>query len=277
MPFLPRLARVSALVAAGALLGPAPSVDAQSFRERLGTAMTGAGKAVTGATQQVEDAVTSTTDLMVNEPTPEATRAKLDAMAAETLARLFAEQPGTIALFDQSAGYAVFDTRKMVLFGLAAGAGRGVAIARSRPVPVPVPDASADTAADTDADVPDADAEFEAAQPENPMPVFEADPPLPAERRVYMNMGTAGVGFSLGVGGFQTQVVMLFQDEWRFNEFITNGYDATADAGTMFGSEKAGLDLSFVDGRAIFFLTEQGWKVSATAAGTKYWVDANIN
>ena len=82
-------------------------------------------------------------------------------MAGETLTRLFAEQPEAADLFELSAGYAVFDTRKVVLFGLAAGAGRGVAASR------------------TD------------------------------DRRIYMNMGTAGVGMSLGIGGFETQVVLL--------------------------------------------------------------------
>ena len=264
MPFVPRLAKVSALIAASAALGLAPTVDAQTFRERFGNVMTGAGKAVAGATNHVEDAVSSTTDLMVNEPTPEATRAKLDAMSVEILNRLFAEQPDALALFERSAGYAVFDTRKLVLFGLAAGAGRGVAISRQQPV----------SEADTEAQRL---AEFEAAYAERRMPVFDQVKTPPSETRVYMNMGTAGVGFSLGIGGFETQVVILFEDAWRFNEFITHGYDATADAGTMFGEEKAGLDLHFVDGRAIFFLTKRGWKVSATAAGTKYWGDTSIN
>ena len=176
----------------------------------------------------VDENVNSSVDLMTNEPTPQETRAKLDAMAGETLSRLFVEQPEAADLFELSAGYAVFDTRKLVLFGLAAGAGRGVAISRTN------------------------------------------------DERIYMNMGTAGVGMSLGIGGFETQVVLLFQDEWDFNEFVTMGR-ATAEAGTMFGEDKAELGVRFVDGRAIFVLTKQGWKVSATAAGTKYWADQNNN
>ena len=34
-------------------------------------------------------------------------------------------------------------------------------------------------------------------------------------------------------------------------------------------TDDAGFGVRFVDGRAIFVLTKQGWKVSATAAGTK--------
>ena len=206
---------------------------AQSLRERMQQGVSkvqqGASevqKGVAGVTGRIEESVDSSVDLMTNEPTPQETRDKLDAMADETLARLFVEQPEAADLFELSAGYAVFDTRKLVLFGLAAGAGRGVAVSRTDD-----------------------------------------------ERRIYMNMGTAGVGMSLGLGGFETQVAILFKDEWDFDEFVTMGYDATAEAGSMFGDEKAEIGVRFVDGRAIFVLTKQGWKVSATAAGTKYWAD----
>ncbi len=215
---------------------PGAGSDAQTLRERM---QQGVSKAQQGASalqkgaadlaDTIEGNVDSTVDLMTNEPTPHETRAKLDAMAGDTLSRLFAEQPEAAELFELSAGYAVFDTRKLVLFGLAAGAGRGVAISRT------------------------------------------------GDERIYMNMGTAGVGMSFGVGGFETQVVLLFQDGWDFNEFITMGYDATAEAGTMFGEDKAEFGVRFVDGRAIFVLTKQGWKVSATAAGTRYWADQNLN
>ena len=209
---------------------------AQTLRERMrqgvSTVQKGASevqKGVAGVAGRIDKSMDSSVDLMTNEPTPQETRDELDAMAGETLARLFAERPEAADLFELSAGYAVFDTRKLVLLGVAAGAGRGVAVSR------------------TD------------------------------DERIYMNMGTAGVGMSLGIGGFETQVAILFKDAWDFNEFVRTGYDATAEAGSMFGDEKAEFGVRFVDGRAIFVLTKQGWKVSATAAGTKYWADKNLN
>lgn len=93
----------------------------------------------------------------------------------------------------------------------------------------------------------------------------------------YMRMGTAGVSLSFGIGGFETQVVLMFETEAAFTEFVTLGLDATADAGSMFGEDSASIGVQFVNGRAMFVLTKQGWKVSATAAGTKYWVDAALN
>ena len=210
---------------------------AQTLRERMQQGVskmqqgaTEVQRGVTGATGKIEESVDSSVDLMTNEPTPQETRDELDAMAGETLARLFAERREAAELFEASAGYAVFDTRKLVLFGMAAGAGRGVAASRTND-----------------------------------------------ERRIYMSMATAGVGMSLGLGGFESQVVILFKEEWDFDEFVTMGYDATAEAGSMFGHERAEIGVRFIDGRAIFVLTKQGWKVSATAAGTKYWADSNLN
>lgn len=95
--------------------------------------------------------------------------------------------------------------------------------------------------------------------------------------RTYMKMGTGGVGLSLGLGGFDRKIVILFEDGTIFHQFIDNGYDATAQAGTMFGDEKESQEVQFIDGRSIFVLTESGWKVSASAAGTKYWKDADLN
>jgi hypothetical protein len=190
----------------------------------------GAASAVGTVVKSVDNSIEGSVDLFRNEATVEATRAELDSMAAATLERLLNEQPTARELYHMSAGYAVFDTRRLVVLGLAAGAGRGVAVLKSGGLPI------------------------------------------------YMNMGTAGVGFSFGVGGFETQVVMLFENEWDLLEFTRNGYDATAQAGAMMDEEKAEAFVAgFTNGRAIFFLTKRGWKVSATAAGTKYWRDADLN
>ncbi len=225
-----------AAIAALSLALALPNVGAaQSLQDGLEKGLSGlkkgvekVGEGAATVADSIGNTVDSTVNLATKEATPEETRAKLDAMATETLDRLLAEEPEAQALFDASEGHAVFDTRKVTLVGFTGGAGRGVAIS-------------------------------------------------PAGDRTYMNMGTAGVGFAFGLGGFETQVVMLFEDAARFQSFVRNGYDATAEAGTMFGEEKSGADIRFVDGRAVFVLTKKGWRVSATIAGTKYWADASLN
>ena len=96
-------------------------------------------------------------------------------------------------------------------------------------------------------------------------------------RRVYMNMGTAGLSLSLGLGGFETQQVILFEREEDFLYFLSTGFDARAEAGAMVGEDTPRVGLDFVDGRATYALTGQGWKVSATATGTTYWPDRELN
>jgi hypothetical protein len=207
----------------------ASGMEAQSLSDRLRQGADAVKEGAAGIAGRAEDTVGSTVDLFTDEATPQETRAALDAMAAETLAALFAEQPDALTLYALSAGHAVFDTRRLVIAGVAAGGGRGVAVPH---------DGSAPT---------------------------------------YMSMGTAGVGLSFGIGGFDTQVVILFEDAAGYRDFVVHGYDATAEAGSMFGDEETTAGLRFVDGRAIFHVTDSGWKVSATATGTRYWPDADLN
>ncbi len=94
-----------------------------SVKEGASAIKEGASKAAA----KTEDTITSTEESLGDEGTPEATRAKLDTMADNTLSRLFAEYPSARDLYDRSHGNAVFDTRQLT-FKVAAGYGRGVAV-----------------------------------------------------------------------------------------------------------------------------------------------------
>lgn len=97
-------------------------------------------------------------------------------------------------------------------------------------------------------------------------------------QRTYMKMGSGGVGVGFGIGGFDVKLVILFENAFQFQKFITQGLDATAEAGTMTGERTDQLALRFdSNGRAIFVLTGEGWKVSAKLSGTKYWPDESLN
>jgi hypothetical protein len=191
-------------------------------------AVDAAGEAAGKATDAVKESADSTTKGLTDEATPEATRAKLDAMAEATLKRLFADEPDSRALFDRSAGYAVFDKRE-ASFYVVAGYGRGVAVNSK------------------------------------------------SGERVYMKMATTGAGLSFGLGGFESQVVILFQDGAKFQEFVAEGLDATAQIGTMTGEQKDELALRFNEGKAVFVLTGTGWKIAAKLTGSRYWPDNELN
>lgn len=195
----------------------------------IGKGANSVGTAVEKGANAVGESVDSTIDLASNEDTPAQTRAKLDAMVTETLTRFFTEIPDAIDLFEAAAGYAVFDTRKVSVFPVAAGFGRGVAVSKV------------------------------------------------TGARTYMNMGTGGVGLSIGIGGFASQVVILFEADDLFESFVANGYEATAEAGSVMGEDKTDETLRFVDGRSTFVLSKKGWRVSASATGAKFWRARELN
>lgn len=187
------------------------------------------GEGVSNVAGAVEGSIASTKELFSSDENPDEVRSRLDATAQSALARLFEQKPEAKALFDQSAGYAVFDVRKVTLIGFSGGAGRGVAV----------------------------------------------DPQ--SGGRVYMNMTTAGVGLALGIGGFESQLVAFFEDSSDFDRFVTQGFDASANAGTMLGDEKSDIEIEFRNGRAVFVLTKKGWRVAASATGSTFWPDQDLN
>jgi len=93
--------------------------------------------------------------------------------------------------------------------------------------------------------------------------------------RTYMKMGTVGVG--IGLGAHKYQVVFLFQDEKTFRNFVDKGWQADASAQAAAGTESVGGKAGFVNGIAIYQVTEKGLMASADIAGTKYWKNKKLN
>ena len=94
-------------------------------------------------------------------------------------------------------------------------------------------------------------------------------------KHAYMKMGTAGVGLGLGVNKFQ--VVFLFQDEMTLKNFIEKGWQADAGATASAGKNAAEAKTAFVNGLAIYQLTEKGLMLNADIAGTKYWLNDKLD
>ncbi len=231
------MSRVLFLVATLLIGGPAAAEGvldkikkgAENAADAIGHGAEAVGDTVEKGAEVVGETVDSTADLVTNEATPEETRAKLDLMASEVLTQLLAENPEADKLFSISAGYAVFDSRKVTVFPVSAGYGRGVAVSK-------------DTGQHT-----------------------------------YMNMGTGGVGAAVGIGGFETKFVILFEAPADLEKFIEHGYDATAETGAMYGEDSSAETVRFTDGRSFFVLGKKGWRVSAGASGTKFWKSPELN
>jgi lipid-binding SYLF domain-containing protein len=87
--------------------------------------------------------------------------------------------------------------------------------------------------------------------------------------RTYMKMGTAGVAFGIGVKTYA--VIMMFENEKVFENFVTNGWQAETQAGASAGSKDASVETTFHNGMAVFVHTKKGLMASADVSGTKYW------
>ncbi len=97
--------------------------------------------------------------------------------------------------------------------------------------------------------------------------------------RTYMRMGEASVGLGLGVKDFR--VVFVFQTAERLKKFVKEGWEAGAEATAAIeaGGEGASASgaASFVDGIAVYQLTETGLALRANVKGTKYWPYGELN
>lgn len=87
--------------------------------------------------------------------------------------------------------------------------------------------------------------------------------------RTYMKMGSGGVGLGLGVKTYQ--VIMLFEKEKVFRNFVDNGWQADSQAGVAGGTKGAAAKTTFHNGMAVFVRTKKGLMASADISATKYW------
>lgn len=94
-------------------------------------------------------------------------------------------------------------------------------------------------------------------------------------QRVYMKMGTGGIG--IGLGGQKSSLVFLFEDRKTLENFIYNGWQGDAAANAVAGTEGANVATTFTQGLAIYQLTESGLMLKADVSGTKFWVDKKLN
>lgn len=212
-------------------------------------------------------------------------RAEINQMASETLHTLFTESAGAKQQFDKSYGYAVFDNVKLA-FLITGGGGKGIAVVkgadmtsgkfiddydrmrakldpdRTDPLPENATQAEKDATARTDAKT-----HAKATD------MYHKD--FLDGKRTYMNMGAAGVGASIGAHKYQ--VVFLFENKERFDNFIDSGWTAEASANAVAGKSGLNAEMAFVDGIAVYQLTESGLMLNADIAGTKYWRDEELN
>ncbi|EDZ63228.1 hypothetical protein SMGD1_1367 [Sulfurimonas gotlandica GD1] len=98
-------------------------------------------------------------------------------------------------------------------------------------------------------------------------------------KNIYMNMGSGGVGFGLGVKDFRA--IFLFENKKVFDSFVNSGWEANAqaDAAAKAGKEGGAVNaaITVAPGIRLYKLTQNGLAIQATIQGTKYWKDGDLN
>jgi hypothetical protein len=95
--------------------------------------------------------------------------------------------------------------------------------------------------------------------------------------RIYMKMATGGVGFSYGMGGFASELVVLFEDEAAFTRFVEQGFEVSGEARGSVAGERVDLAKPFSRGVSVYRVTESGLRLEATLFGTRFWPDEALN
>ena len=93
--------------------------------------------------------------------------------------------------------------------------------------------------------------------------------------RTYMNMGTGGL--AVGLGAQVYQLVFLFATDKTFEDFKQVGWSAQGGANAVAGTAGANAEATFINGIAVFQLTEAGLLLQADISGTKYWKSKKLN
>ncbi|NOR57918.1 MAG: hypothetical protein GQ474_05275 [Sulfurimonas sp.] len=98
-------------------------------------------------------------------------------------------------------------------------------------------------------------------------------------KNIYMNMGSGGVGFGLGIKDFRA--IFLFENKKVFDSFVNSGWEANAqaDAAAKAGEDGGALNaaITVAPGIRLYKLTENGLDIQATIQGKKYWKDGDLN
>ena len=95
------------------------------------------------------------------------------------------------------------------------------------------------------------------------------------ENRVYMHMGTGGIG--IGIGAQTYDLIIFFENQPILEAFKGGGWDSSANAQAAAGQVGYTATSSFVDGVAFFQLTDKGLMAMADVASTRFWVAKNLN
>lgn len=95
------------------------------------------------------------------------------------------------------------------------------------------------------------------------------------QQRTYMHMGSGGIGLGAGLQNYR--LIIFFEGEPALRKFIDHGWDATTNAQAAAGKAGVNATSSFINGLAVYQLTDKGLMAQADVTGTHFWKSDKLN
>jgi lipid-binding SYLF domain-containing protein len=92
---------------------------------------------------------------------------------------------------------------------------------------------------------------------------------------VFMHMGAGGVGLGAGIENYK--LVILFEDKSTYDKFVEGAWSAGVSAQAAAGGEGKAAVGKFVNGVAVYHLTDKGIIAQVDATGVKFWPSDRLN
>ena len=92
---------------------------------------------------------------------------------------------------------------------------------------------------------------------------------------VYMHMGAGGIGLGAGIENYK--LVMLFEDKATYDKFVEGAWSAGVSAQAAAGGDGKAAVARFVNGVAVYHLTDKGVIAQVDATGVKFWPSDRLN
>jgi len=92
---------------------------------------------------------------------------------------------------------------------------------------------------------------------------------------VYMHMGAGGLGLGAGLENYK--FIVLFESEDTYKRFIDGAWTAGTSAQAAAGREGVAAVGKFVNGVAVYHITDKGLIAQADVTGVKFWPSDRLN
>jgi lipid-binding SYLF domain-containing protein len=92
---------------------------------------------------------------------------------------------------------------------------------------------------------------------------------------VFMHMGAAGVGLGAGLENYK--FIVLFENEDTYKRFIDGAWTAGTSAQAAAGRDGVAAVGKFVNGVAVYHITDKGLIAQADVTGVKFWPSDRLN